>query len=138
MALLDFVYLDEQLTDQFDDATDFLTLEAVSGATAFGSFWVGTPNTGQKIQADSDPGVDPIQISIVDAQAGTGVDELDMKLALSEAGLSGAVAGDPVDLPATINYGTPVEVFFQWTNNSATTESTEISFELVAVVESAI
>lgn len=135
MALLNHIYTDELLTNQFDDATDFVTIEAQSAASGIASFWVGTTTAGFKLQASSDPGTDPIEISIVDSQSGTGVDELDIKLALSEAALGAAVAGDPVELPATINHGTPVEVFVQWTNNSATVESTEITLSVVAILE---
>jgi hypothetical protein len=138
MALIDHVYNDIGLADQFDDATDTLNAAAINGSTGRGHFYVGTPTSGNKIQAASDPGTDPIQVTIVDAAAGTGVDELDIKLATSEGALGSAVAGDPLNLPATINYGTPVAVWFEWDNSVGSGTYTEISLEIVARIETLI
>ena len=195
MAAIDHVYLDASLTTQFDDATHTLDLEAVDSSSADGSFYVGTPTSGNKVEAASDPGVDPIVCSIVHAVAewsaseailanderrptthngyvyeaqgsgttggseptwpttigGTvadngitwecvraGPDEEDIKVALSSGGLDGATGGASLNVATTINYGSPVQVFHRWTNDSGSGTSTDISLQLSARAESAI
>lgn len=139
MALLDYVYHDEFLADQFDDAADYLTLEAVNGTSADGVFWVGTPNSGNKLEADSNPGVDEITVSINDTSPGSGVEDSHIKLALTPGtGLDSAVAGDPLDIGTEIEYGTPVPVYYRWTNSTGASESLEIRFILSAIRETAI
>lgn len=51
---------------------------------------------GVTLEAESDPGVDPITISVVDADGGSGEPPTAIKLALTQAGLATAVAGDPL------------------------------------------
>lgn len=67
--------------------------------------YLGSTTAGNKIQAVSNPGVDAISVSIVDANAGTGAPASEFKLALSSGGLASAVAGAALSLSATINSG---------------------------------
>lgn len=136
MAAIPHVYLDSGLTTQFNDSTP-LTLQAVNGSAATGSVYVGTPTSGNQIQAASDPGTDQITMSIVDSSAGSGVEAAHIKLALSEAGLDSATGGAALNLGATISHGTPVRVWYRWTNSTGSGTSTEISLQLSARVESA-
>lgn len=138
MALLDYVYKDENLTQQFDDATDFLDVEAVQGSNGFGQVWIGTASSGNKLQADSNPGVDQITVTIDDTSPGSGVEATHIKLALTQVGLGSAVAGDPLDIGLQIDYGTPVAVFYQWDNSTGQSESTEIRLILDALRETPI
>lgn len=137
MALIDHVYLDAGLTDQFDDSTDTLDCFAIDGETGDGSFWVGSDDSGIKIQEATDPGVNNLTLTIADSGSGTGVDELDIKLALSQAGLDSAVAGDPLSLGATITggAGNAVRVWYRWDNSVGSGTYTEISLTLSARVE---
>jgi hypothetical protein len=67
--------------------------------------YFGSPVAGRFCQANSDPGVDPIVLSIVDATPGAGIPVTDVKLALSSGGLSGATGGAPLNLPDTVYSG---------------------------------
>lgn len=62
--------------------------------------------SGKKFQAASDPGVDSILVTIDDQETGTGQAASAITLATSEAGLSTAVAGEPLDLGPTLLSGT--------------------------------
>jgi len=67
--------------------------------------YFASANAARRCQADSDPGIDPILVSIADAAPVTGSPASDIKLALSSGGLASAVAGAALALPATINGG---------------------------------
>lgn len=67
--------------------------------------WVGSTAAGRQFQAASDPGVDQLTLSLVDANAGTGQPATAYKLALTEAGLAAAVAGAALDLGTTLLSG---------------------------------
>lgn len=65
----------------------------------------GSPRAGRICQASSNPGVDPVVISVADAEAGAGSPAGDVRLALSAGGLDAATGGAPLTLPETINGG---------------------------------
>lgn len=67
--------------------------------------YLGAQGAGVVYRAESDPGVDPIVVSIADAASGSGIAATAIKLAASLAGLSGATAGAALNLPATIAGG---------------------------------
>ena len=140
MALIDHMYLDAGLTDQFDDSSDTLGAQAVNGSSGDGVFYIGDPDDTIKIQAQSDPGVDPITVSIADSAAGSGVETTHIKLALSSAGLDSATGGASLSAGTTINGGSAnaVPIHYRWTNSTGAGVSTEISLSVVARVESAI
>jgi hypothetical protein len=140
MALIDHVYLDAGLTDQFDDATDTLGASAINGGSGDGVFWVGIPATDQMLQAASDPGIDQLVVSIVDDDDQTGVDATDIKLALSAAGLDSATAGASLNLGATILGGSAnaVPVYYRWANGTGAGVYTDISLSIVERVAVAV
>lgn len=140
MALIDHVYLDAGLTNQFDDATDTLGASAINTGSGDGVFWVGIPATDTKLQAASDPGIDQIVVSIVDDDALTGVDATDIKLALSSAGLDSATGGTALNLGATILGGSAnaVRVNYRWSNGTGAGVYTGISLSITARVAVAI
>lgn len=137
MALIDHIYKDPALTDQFDDATDTLDASAIQPGTGAGVFYVGTPTAANKIEAASAPGIDPIQVSITD-NAGQ-VNAADIKLSLTPD-FSGSIGGAPLNLGATIN-GAPVNavaVHYEWTNDTGSGTYTNVTLDVVERVESAI
>lgn len=140
MALITNIYLDPGLADQFDDSTDTLAAGALQGSTGDGVFYVGTPNAANKVEAESEPGIDPIVVSITDATPGADVEVADIKLAATQGGLGSAIAGDPLSLGATIPGGAPsaAPVWYRWQNNETDGVYTDISLNIVARIESAI
>ena len=135
MADLDYIYHDIALTNQFDDATDFLEAEAPNGDDGDMKFYVGTPNAGKKLVAASDPGVDDIVVSIVDASPGSGVEASHIKLALTQSGLNSASAGASLDIGVEVAYGSPKEVWYRWSNSVGSDDYTEISLQVAAINE---
>jgi hypothetical protein len=67
--------------------------------------YFGSPDADTKLQRDTDPGTDPVVISIVDADASTGTPASEIKLALSSGGLDGATGGASLTLSHTILSG---------------------------------
>lgn len=137
MADVPYFFKDSGLTQAFDTA-DFLVAEASASSSVDVTFYVGLVDTARKIQDETNPGVDPIVISIVDAATGSGVEAADIKLALTQGALAAAVAGDPVSLPATINGGSGnrAEVWARVTNNAGAGTFTDVTLERSSILES--
>ncbi len=70
-----------------------------------GVIYLGSTDDNAILQAESDPGVDSLFVEVLDSSPGTGPAATSVKLALSSGGLTTAVAGDPLELPATIEGG---------------------------------
>ncbi len=140
MALIPHVYKDPGLTQQFDDAIDTLGASALNGGDGDGYFYFGDPDDTIKIQADSDPGIDQISVSITDSAPGSNVEAAHVKLALTQGGLAGATGGASLNLGSTINGGVAgaVAVWYRWTNSVGGGTYTDILLDLPARVESAI
>ncbi len=69
-------------------------------------------SSGNVLEVSSDPGVDPVQISVYDAATGSGIPATDVKLALSTGALATAVGGAPLDLAPTLTGGVANAVQF--------------------------
>lgn len=69
-----------------------------TAAPADAVVYFGSAVASKKFQAESNPGVASILLSVEDAATGSGVAASHVKLALSAAGLDSAVAGAPLDL----------------------------------------
>jgi hypothetical protein len=69
------------------------------------------------------PGVNQLQVSIVDANTGAGAPDTDIKLALTEAGLAAATPGDPQDLGVELLGGVAnaLPVWVQYDDSIGTT-----------------
>lgn len=78
----------------------------------------GSPVPGKTLQAASAPGVDPVQISIADAAAGSGIAATALKLSLTFGGLASAVAGAPLSIGTTINSGSSIAIYIRTTQGS--------------------
>ena len=96
-------------------------------------FYLGQATAGYRFRANSDPGVDSIELSIVDAVPASGQPATAIKLATTQAGLTGAVAGDPLDLGATLLSGSAnaVQVWAQFDDaTAAVATDTDVSLAL--------
>jgi hypothetical protein len=82
-----------------------------------GVLYLGSVASSKTFQADSNPGVDQIAVSIADSNVaiGTSPETTDIKLATSNGGLTAAVAGDPLNLGLTLTsgVGNQVEVHYR-------------------------
>lgn len=104
MALSFGFYSDPALTTPVASRLTFA--QAVADPVAVDrAIWFGSPLSGRICQAASDPGTDPVTITIVDANSGAGSQPEDVRLALTSGDLDTATGGAPLALPATINGG---------------------------------
>jgi len=137
MTVIAHVFKDAALQQAFDDASDTIGGSAVNGASYDGVFYVGSTDDQVTIQAESDPGVDPLQVSINDQNVGSGIEASHVKLATSQAGLSGATGGAALSLGTSIPGGVAnaVPVWYRWTNSTGAGSDTDIQFVITARVE---
>jgi hypothetical protein len=77
--------------------------------------------SGKKFQAVSNPGVDQVQVMIDDQSPLSGQPATAIKLALSEAGLSSAIAGAPLSIGVTVLSGVAnaIPVWVQFDDSTA-------------------
>lgn len=118
-------FLDASLTSPLTTA-----LKA-SGTTTDFRLWFGSAETAgaYQVEADSDPGVDQIEVSITDSAPSTGHAASAVKLALLQSGLSGATGGAALDLGTTIESGSANAVEF-WVRVTDAVGSLATSTEL--------
>lgn len=100
--------------------------------------YLGSTTANRKIEADSNPGVDQIVVSIVDAAPGSGHPATEVKLATTLLGLGSATGGDPLNLGTSILSGVenavPIYIRVDDTTGVVGT-STELSIAIAAVRE---
>lgn len=99
--------------------------------------YLGSTDAGATFQANSDPGVDQIEASIVDANVSSGVEASNIKLAATLLGLDSAVAGDPLNLGVTISGGVAgaVEVYIRSDTPVLASSNSDITIETNEIVE---
>lgn len=68
--------------------------------------YLGSTTAGKLLEAASDPGVDPVVVSVTDTTPGGGVQAAHVKLAVVQDDLDTAEAGVPLELGAMIMSGT--------------------------------
>jgi hypothetical protein len=118
------------------------SLKASGSSTDF-RIWFGSAETedAYKVEADSDPGVDQITISITDSSPGSGHEATAVKLALTEAGLATATGGAALDVGTSVNSGAAnaVEVWVRVADvvGSLATDTT-LGLTTNEVIESAV
>lgn len=100
-------YHDAALTSEITVGNPLTATQDTAGilAAVDKTIYLGSTLTGNKAQANSNPGVDAIVVSVTDADAGTGAPATEFKLALSAGGLAGATAGASLTLSTSITSG---------------------------------
>lgn len=129
-------YADAGLTIPLTRA-DFVrgsTLSNVNRVVYFGS-----PTEGKVLRRQSDPGVDPLQVAIVDANGAAAPAAADVKLASTFAGLDSATPGAPLSIGTVLNSGAvnAVPVFVRFGGSiSAPGEYDDLSLQVSDWLES--
>ena len=95
-------HLDAALTTPLPG--NLIIQQAIDGSTGpvQSVLYLGSTALGRKFQTEAAPGVGSILLSIVDATPAVGHLPTEVKLSLTQIGLGVAVAGDPLDLGATL------------------------------------
>lgn len=107
MAITFKFFHDAALTQEINSGNPLTATQDASGGIGAvdKTIYLGSTASGTKAQAESDPGVDPIVISISDSAPAGGAPASEIKLALSAGGLGSAVGGASLTLSRTILSG---------------------------------
>ncbi|THF60900.1 hypothetical protein [Pseudothauera rhizosphaerae] len=110
-------YLDAALTTPVTAVGPAELAQILGGGTVDRQLWLGSTATDRIFRAASDPGADPIMIEIDDVDAGTGQPASSLRLALTQAGLASATAGEALAVGTEIESGVANAVPFwvRWT-----------------------
>lgn len=75
--------------------------------------WLGSPVAGHAFQASSDPGTDPVIVSIIDSLTGLQIPASSLRMAATSGGLPGATPGAALTLGTEIlsGVGNAAEVY---------------------------
>lgn len=108
MASFQF-FTDPGLTTPLSGTLDFA--QSIDGSTGpqQAILYFGSTASGRVLRAAANPGVDPIELSIVDASSGTGSPAADVRLALDPT-FAGQAGGDPLTLGVQISSGSAAAV----------------------------
>jgi hypothetical protein len=114
MATILAIYEDDALT------TVYSTIQGIISASVNKQLYAGSPDAGLIHQRKTLPGVNQLQVSLVDNDTGDIVLPANIKMALTEGGLAGAVAGASLNLGTSIESGVEGAVTFwlQYTDAS--------------------
>lgn len=107
MAVSFKFYHDSGLTSEITSGNPLTATQDTAGVLGAvdKTIYLGSTLAGNKVQANSAPGTDPIVVSISDADAGTGAPATEFKLALTAGGLDTATAGASLTLSTSITSG---------------------------------
>ena len=106
MAIPTFkLWTDAGLTTEF--AGPLVNDQDADGSTADQDYvlYIGSNDAAKTMQTKVNPGIDQISLSIADTAPAAGPEVSHVKLALTNAALDAAVAGDPLNLGLTIAGG---------------------------------
>jgi hypothetical protein len=113
----------------------------ISSGTSDYLFYIGNVSESIKLQDATYPGVSIVYLSINDATVGSGPEATWIKLALTQAGLTSAVAGQSLALGSTILGGVQnaLPIWVRISNSlSGATSSTDLSLKITGVKEFAV
>jgi hypothetical protein len=116
MATVLGIYSDAGLTTLLN------SIEGVIDDSVTLQVYVGSPTPGINHERKTLPGVNQLQLSIVDNDTGDVVPAANFKFALTEGGLASAVGGDPLNLGMLIEsgVGNALPVWIKLTDDSGT------------------
>jgi hypothetical protein len=100
MATTFKLYKDSGLTQPFVPGTDFIG--PVTDPPEDFVLYLGSTEETRQVEAQSDPGVDQIVASVVDAASGSGLEATDVKLATTNGGLTAATGGASLSLGTSV------------------------------------
>lgn len=123
------IYTNAGLTTEFTGSLS--ASQNANGSTGRQDFqlWLGSVAASKTLQADSNPGVDQIALSVVDSAVGTGHPASEIKLATTQGGLAGATGGASLNLGTAISSGVGNAVTF-WVGITDSTGVVGTSTEL--------
>lgn len=133
---------DAALTSEITALNPLTATQETSGALppVDKTIYLGSTTTGNQIRATSNPGVDPIVVSVVDDDAGSGAPATEFRMSLSP--ITGAeTPGDPLVLSHTLFSGVANAVPIYTRRTSAVVIAglyTDLSLQTNSITESAV
>lgn len=118
--------------------------QASSGATGAVDvqIWIGSNDATKKIQANSNPGVDHLVVTITDSAPSSGQAVSAAQLALTQIGLDTATPGASLDLGVTEILGGVAEAVTFWLRVEASSlvdgTYTDLGLKIAAAIQTAI
>ena len=142
MALTFKLYHDSSLTSEITSGNPMLFTHVVGASDSQDDLiYLGSTATGTQLQTVTNPGSDPVVVSVEDANPGTGSPYTEVKLALSSGGLASATAGASLNLSATLlsGVGNAVPIYVRRTSTLGTAGNyTDVSLAVADVEESTV
>jgi len=141
MALTFKIYTDSALTTEL--VGNLIATQNADSSTPPIQFqlFIGSVTASRKIEANSNPGVDQISVSIVDAAVASGHEATEVKLATTQGGLAASTPAAPLDLGLIVNSGAGNGAEF-WIEADDVTgvigTSVELSVDTNALIESVV
>lgn len=129
MALTFKLYTDAALTSLFSGTLSTSHNSTGSTGRVDNKLYLGSTATSKTLQADSNPGVDQMTLTPADSAIGTGHEAAEVKLALSQAGLTAATGGVALNLGTSILSGS-ANALEIWIGIEATYLTVGVSTEL--------
>lgn len=132
-------FSDDGLTVPFTGVGPIPFAQSAGGAPSQVRVKFGSAAAGKRLQAASDPGTDPVQVSVIDDDDGTGLDTTAVRLALSAGGLASATPGAPLTIGTTILSGAEnaVDVYISVDAGAVTPATfTDLKLRVAGVIES--
>ncbi len=139
MATFD-IFTDTALTSAAPSPLQFSHNSDFSDNPQDTQFFLGSLGSSVKIEANSNPGVDNITISVADSDGGNNHETTEIKLATTQGGLTAATPGAALTVGTVVNSGAAndFEFWVRVTNAVATVGTiTELSITTNALKESA-
>lgn len=142
MAFTFKFYHDSALTSEVTSGNPMLATHVVGATDSTDDLiYLGSATADKQLQTVTNPGSDPIVVSVEDSNAGTGAPATEVKLALSSGGLATATAGASLSLSATLTsgVGNAVPIYVRRTSTlSAAGNYTDVSLAVADVTESGV
>jgi len=134
-------YLDQNLTMPLSGPLTFEQATDLSTGPQTKVIYLGSTLPSRQFEAASNPGVDPILVTVTDSEPGTGQETTNVRLALDPNNLASITPGDNLSLPVTILSGSinavPVYVQVEDTNGMVATD-TSLSLTTNSLIETEV
>jgi hypothetical protein len=143
MAITFKFYHDAALTQEITSGNPLTAAQDTANllAAVDKTIYFGSTVSGNKVQTITNPGTDPVIISVVDANAGSGAPATEFKLGLSTGARDAATAGAALTLSHTINSGVGNAVPIYTRRDSVLTVAgtyTDITLETNSLIETPV
>lgn len=143
MAITFKFYHDAALTQEITSGNPLTAIQDTANllAPVDKTIYFGSTVSGNKVQVVTNPGTDPVIVSLVDSASGSGAPTTEFKLGLSTGARDSATAGAALTLSTTINSGVGNAIPIYTRRDSVLTVAgtyTDISIQTNSLIETPV